>query len=320
MLLALSTNQLACGFLITLVALVLFGFLVLWKSSRLTIGQTFMWTINYLLAKLLWRTRIDGVFPVVRNQGAVIVANHHSSVDPSFIQVSVRRVVYWMVAREYCKTGFAGWLLRKFQVIPVGRAGVDTAAIKLAIRLARKGGLVGMFPEGRINEKRDPLLLPGRPGAALVALKARVPIIPMYIIGSPYDGTTMGALLMPAKVRVIIGKPIDLTPYFAREKEDGVAQEITIHLMREIAKLAGHPEFQPQLAGRRWRLGEEEEADKPSPSLAGEHSGNGQASSAPSARFRRDNFLANRFRRASPLQWRRTWDSYTPPSTGSGFP
>src|SRR5436190_2432460 len=184
MLFALSTNQLACGFLITLAALVLFGFLVLWKTSHLTIGQTFMWTINYLLAKLLWRTRIDREFPLSRTQGPVIVANHHSSVDPSFIQVSVRRVVYWMVAREYCETGFAGWLLRRFQVIPVGRGGVDTAATKLAIRLAQKGGLVGMFPEGRINEKRDPLLLPGRPGAALVALKARVPIIPMYIIGS----------------------------------------------------------------------------------------------------------------------------------------
>ena len=242
------------------------------------------------------------------NQGAVIVANHHSSVDPSFIQVSVRRVVYWMVAREYCETGFAGWLLRKFQVIPVRRMGVDTAAIKLAIRLARKGGLVGMFPEGRINEKHETLLLPGRPGAALVALKARVPIIPMYIIGSPYDGTTMGALLMPAKVRVIIGKPIDLTPYFAREKEDGVAQEITIHLMCEIAKLAGHPDFQPQLAGRRWRLGEEE-ADQASPSPAGEDAGNGQASPAPVQRPRPDNFLANRFRCVLPLQWRRTWDS-----------
>jgi len=139
----------------------------------------------------------------------------------------------------------------------VGRGGVDTAATKLAIRLAQEGGLVGMFPEGRINDTND-LLLPGRPGAALVALKARVPIIPVFITGSPYDGSPMGPLKMRAKVRVKIGEPMDLTAYYGREKEEGVTQEITKQLLREMAKLAGHPEFEPQLAGRRWKPGTEE--------------------------------------------------------------
>ncbi len=278
MLLAFSTLQLVLGIPAALTALALLVFLALWKSSPLTFGQTFMWTINYLIAKLLWRTRVEGSLPVDRNQGAVIVANHHSSVDPSFIQVCVRRVVYWMVAREYCESGLAGWLLRRFQVIPVGRGGVDTAAMKQAIRLTQAGGLVGIFPEGRINEKREVLLLPGRPGAALVALRARVPIVPMYISGSPYNGTAMGPLLMPAKVRVKIGPPIDLSAYFSREKDEGVLQEITKLVMLEIAKLAGHPEFQPELAGRRWKLGEEEADTAETPQ--GNHSSNGQAHAA----------------------------------------
>jgi 1-acyl-sn-glycerol-3-phosphate acyltransferase len=165
-----------------------------------------------------------------------------------------------MVAREYCETPLLGGMLRTFQVIPVGRGGVDTAATKQAIRLAQEGGLVGMFPEGRINETQDTLLLPGRPGAALVALKARVPIIPVFISGSPYDGTPLGPLKMRAHVRVKIGKPMDLSAYYGREKEAGVTQEITKRLMREIACLAGHPEFEPQLAGRRW-MSEGQEID-----------------------------------------------------------
>lgn len=254
MLIAVSTSL---SIVAVLALLALIAFIVWWRSSPLTLNQTFWWTLNYLIAKLLWRTRVEGQLPVKPNEGAVIVANHRSSVDPSFIQTCIRRVVYWMVAREYCEAPGIGWILRVFQVIPVGRGGVDTAATKLAIRLAQEGGLVGMFPEGRINDTKD-LLLPGRPGAALVALKARVPIIPVFITGSPYDGTPMGPLKMRAKVRVKIGQPMDLTSYYGREKEEGVTQEITKQLLREMAKLAGHPEFEPQLAGRRWKPGTEE--------------------------------------------------------------
>jgi 1-acyl-sn-glycerol-3-phosphate acyltransferase len=161
-----------------------------------------------------------------------------------------------MVAREYCEAPVIGWLLREFQVIPVGRGGVDTAATKQAIRLAQEGELIGMFPEGRIN-LTDQVLLPGRPGAALVALKARVPIIPVFISGAPYDGTSLGPLFMRAHVRVKIGKPIELSTYYGREKEEGVTKELTKRLLLEMAKLAGHSEFEPQLAGRRWMTTEE---------------------------------------------------------------
>lgn len=226
-----------------------------WKRSPLTLAQTLLWSANYLIAKLLWDTQVEGELP--RHGGAIIVANHRSSVDPSFIQIAIRRVVYWMVAREYCEMPGLGPVLRTFQVIPVGRGGIDTAATKLAIRLAQEGGLIGMFPEGRINETHDPILLPGRPGVALVALKARVPIIPVWISGSPYDGTPTGPLKMRAHVRVKIGPTIDISPYFDREKEEGVTQEISLRVLKELARLAGDPDFQPQLAGRRWKPGEE---------------------------------------------------------------
>jgi 1-acyl-sn-glycerol-3-phosphate acyltransferase len=241
-----------------LVVFALVAAFIWWRRSPLTLKQTLLWLGNYLIARLLWGTRVEGSLPQQEGVGAVIVSNHRSGVDPSFIQVCVRRVVYWMVAREYCEAPVVGTLLRAFQVIPVGRGGVDTAATKHAIRLAQEGGLVGMFPEGRINETTNKLLLPGRPGAALVALKARVPIIPVFISGSPYNGTSLGPLLMRAKVRVKIGQPIDLSAYYGREKEDGVTEEITKRLLSEIARLGGHPEFEPQLAGRRWKTGEEE--------------------------------------------------------------
>jgi len=253
-----DSNTLGAAVLAVLLISALVTVVVWWWRAPLTVGQTFLWLVNYLVARLIWGTQVEGKLPVQPGKGAVIVANHRSSIDPSFIQTCIRQVVYWMVAREYCEAPFLGSLLRIFQVIPVGRGGVDTAATKLAIRLAQQGGLVGMFPEGRINETPGTLLLPGRPGAALVALKARVPIIPVFISGSPYDGTALGPLRMRAHVRVKIGEPIDISEYYGREKEEGITQEITKRLLWEMACLAGHPEFEPQLAGRRWKPGEEE--------------------------------------------------------------
>jgi 1-acyl-sn-glycerol-3-phosphate acyltransferase len=241
--------------LIAFIAFAVLAFVVWWKRSPLTLKETLLWSGNYLIARLIWRTRIEGELPAQPGIGAVIVANHRSSVDPAFIQVCIRRVVYWMVAREYCEAPFIGALLRALQVIPVGRGGIDTAATKQAIRLAQEGGLVGMFPEGRINLTQQ-LLLPGRPGAALVALRARVPIIPAFIFDAPYNGTALGPIFMRSKVRVKIGQPIDLSPYFGREKEEGVLQEITKLAMRAMAALAGQPDFEPQLAGARWKTDE----------------------------------------------------------------
>ena len=120
----------------------------------------------YLMARLLWRTTVSRPLSIGYYQGAIIVTNHRSSVDPFFIQLAVGvRRVHWMVAKEFIQHPAFRCFLRKSQVITTSRTGIDTAAIKQAIRYAAEGGLVGMFPEGRIN-RTDQLLLPVRSGAA----------------------------------------------------------------------------------------------------------------------------------------------------------
>jgi 1-acyl-sn-glycerol-3-phosphate acyltransferase len=207
--------------------------------------------INRLMTTLLWRTKISGPLPVGPRDGAIIVSNHGSGIDPLLIQPASNRVVHWMVAGEYWKYPLMGNVFRTLRSIPVGRRGVDTAATKQAIRLAKEGGLVGIFPEGRINTGPD-LLLPGRPGAALIAIRARVPVIPVYIADAPYNGTALGPFLMSAKVRVTVGRPIDLSAYFDRQKDKDVLAEVTRRILQEIARLAGDDKFQPQLAGKNW--------------------------------------------------------------------
>lgn len=238
-----------------MVLAVLVWMLVAWRRSRFTLFQAVLAFGNLFFARVLWRTESTGRLPAKPGEGALIVCNHSSGVDPNVIQVCTDRVVHWMVAREYYEMPVLNWAFRATDTIPVNRAGVDTASTKMAIRLAQQGGLVGLFPEGRINTTKE-LLLPGRPGAALIALRARVKVIPCYVAGVPYDGTPLGSLRMPGRARVFIGKPIDLSSYFGREGDKQALEEITKRMLVEIAKLAGVPNYQPKLAGRQWKNGD----------------------------------------------------------------
>jgi 1-acyl-sn-glycerol-3-phosphate acyltransferase len=117
-----------------------------------------------------------------------------------------------------------------------------------------------MLPEGRINMSEE-FMLPMRPGTAVVALKSRVPVIPCYIRGAPYRRYSWSPLLMPARVEVRFGEPVDLSDFYDRDGDAGRAQAAMERIARALAALAGQPGFQPQIAGRNWKPTEEELAE-----------------------------------------------------------
>ena len=227
------------------------------RGSTMSLYQSLLWATAYLLCKFLWRTTWLNRLPVADGQGALIVCNHRSSVDPFFVQTATRRKIHWMVAREYCEHPALRWFLGACEIIPVNRGGIDTAATKAAIRLAIQGELVGMLPEGRINMSEQ-FLLPVRPGAAIVAMKARVPVIPCYIRGAPYRRYSWSPLLLPARVEVRFGDAVDLADLYDRDDESGIPQLAMERIIRALAALAGQSDFQPQIAGRNWKPTEQE--------------------------------------------------------------
>jgi 1-acyl-sn-glycerol-3-phosphate acyltransferase len=247
-----ATDNLAIAVLWALAAALVAWVLVRIVRSNYTPGQWLLVVASALYARVVWRARSNGYLPIPPGQGAVVVSNHTSGIDPWFIQLGCDRPVHWMVATEYFHHPALHWFFRIARSIPVSRGGIDTSATKLAIRLAESGGLVGLFPEGRINLTGE-LLLPGRPGAALIALRARVPVVPCYIRGAPQSETVPGTFFKTAKASVVFGKPIDLTPYYEQHPENGMYKELTLRFLREIAALAGEPDFQPTLAGRKWK-------------------------------------------------------------------
>ena len=252
-----ATRVLAAGVLAVLAAAFVLFVVAVYRRNNFTLAQFPLYMLNLYLTKVRWRAKVEGRVNLPPGQGAVIVCNHIGPIDPGIIALAFDRPVHWMVAKEYFQQQPTGGALRALQAIPVGRAGVDTAATKLAMRYAQQGDLVGMFPEGRINDTKR-FMLPGRPGVAMVALKARVPVIPCYIAGSPYDGTTLGFLLMTARTRLSVGRPIDISEYYGQEGDREVLEELTKRFMVEIANLAGVEDYEPELAGKRWKHGLQE--------------------------------------------------------------
>jgi 1-acyl-sn-glycerol-3-phosphate acyltransferase len=219
-----------------------------------TLAQWPLLAAQLFYARIVWRATINGPLPVADGQGAVIVCNHINAYDPVLLHLAVRRSgpMRWMVAREYIQGPLLSRVAKALHIISVGRGGIDTKATRMAIRHASEGQLVGIFPEGRIN-LTDELMLPARPGAAMVALRAKVPVIPCYIEGSPKAGSLIGPLFSLAKIRVVVGSPIDVGEYVNGENGRQAQLDLTLRMLREIALLAGRDDFEPRLAGRRWK-------------------------------------------------------------------
>lgn len=205
-----------------------------------------------ILARVQWRAELPGRLPLPEKQGCVVVANHRSSIDPFFLQAATERKIHWLVAKEFFAQSIFGFFLRLAEAIPTNRGGSDTSAIRQAIQYLRQGEVIGMLPEGRIN-LTERLLLPVRPGAVHVALKAGVPLVPCYIAGAPYRRTPWSPFFMRARAKVFFGDPIDTSIYSDREVDGKLLGEITLRVMKEIARLAGQPDFEPELAPRNWK-------------------------------------------------------------------
>ncbi len=220
-----TNNLVSSGFLILSACIAIaYAAAGLFGPGRYTPWERVLYAPVYALARVLWRVEIEWRGELggdahsdvgdARNRllgermtgGAVLVANHRCSVDPFFVQLIGGRRVHWMVAGEYFKHFLFGPVLRTFQAIPTNRGGVDTASTRRAIAFAKRGRFVGMFPEGRINRTESPLLTI-RPGAAIVAMRASVPLVPIWIEGAPAGWEVYSALFIPAKVRILVGAP-----------------------------------------------------------------------------------------------------------------
>jgi 1-acyl-sn-glycerol-3-phosphate acyltransferase len=180
---------------------------------------------------------------------AIIVANHTSPADPvllwirhfaSFKKKRLRVIGYLMAREYYDRRDFVGWVCRAMQSIPADRQGHDMAPVKEAFRRLQEGHLLGLFPEGRLNQETpDTQLLPGGTGVAWLALKSQVPLLPVFIHAAPRSKSMVKTFFVRTKTRVTYGVPIDLSAWSNSPLTHSVLAEATEVIMKAIADLGG---------------------------------------------------------------------------------
>lgn len=139
---------------------------------------------------------------------AILACNHTSGLDPLLIQSASRRVIVWMMAREYYEMPSLNWMLRRIEAIPVGRSGRDMAAMRGALRALKSGRIVGIFPEGRIERRRE--LMPFQTGAALMAIRAGVQVYPACLDGTQRNRSMLQSFLQAQTAQLAFGPPLHL--------------------------------------------------------------------------------------------------------------
>lgn len=136
------------------------------------------------LYHLAFRMRYEGLEHIPASGPAVLAANHISALDPIALGLAVhrrRRVMQWVTAAEFFDKPVLGRLLGSLQQIPLRRGERDLGALEEAVRALEAGGLLGIYPEGRVHS--GPELLRGRTGVGRIVLASGAPVVPVGMWG-----------------------------------------------------------------------------------------------------------------------------------------
>jgi len=170
----------------------------------------------------------------VPGQGAVlIVANHLHLADPPLLGLSINRKVMFMAKTQLFRFRIFGYLLRGLGAFPVHRGQLDRKALRQATLLLSNGSAIVMFPEGMRSKNRQ--LQPASAGAALIACRCHVPLLPVGIAGTEQIRGIAWLLRRP-EITVNIGRPFYLPTVNGRLTKVKLA-ELTNYLMEHIAEL-----------------------------------------------------------------------------------
>jgi 1-acyl-sn-glycerol-3-phosphate acyltransferase len=204
------------------------------SGHRLTIYLAFR--ALWLFCKLWHGVRPRGPDPFPQSGPVILISNHTSPADPAFLQSATRRLISFLMAREYYEIRWLQPICRLNDTIPVNRTGHDAAALRATLRALKEGRIVGVFPEGGINLNPNSLG-EAKLGTAMIALLSRSPIIPAFIDRKIHTNQLFEGVLYPAHARVYFGAPVDLSQYYDKHHDATVLQEVTDLLMKSIDRI-----------------------------------------------------------------------------------
>jgi len=175
----------------------------------------------------------------------LIVCNHLHLADPPVVAASLPIKCVFMAKEELFRDGWSRFWVGNFGAIPVSRGGVDIEAIRQAENWLKKGVSLIIFPEG--GRSPTARIQPAFSGAALIALRTGVPVLPVSITGTEKLKKLRWCFFHHPKITVNIGRPFQPQPTggkLVREQR----KELMNDIMGKIAALLP-PEYRGVYGG-----------------------------------------------------------------------
>ncbi len=178
------------------------------------------------------RLKVSGRENVPQKGPLIVVANHLSTCDPPILGSVFPRQISFMAKDELFRfpSGLLMHVLGAFSARKFGRSGM---ALRQAVKSLENGRVLGIFPEGK--RSFDQQLNNGEIGAAFIALRSGVPVIPVGFSGSEYLERKPSFLRRPP-VTVTIGKPFSFQRINHKISKDHLI-DTTDRIMQNIAQV-----------------------------------------------------------------------------------
>ncbi len=186
-------------------------------------------------ARLLYRAGVGGVMLAVRLVGvrvrieglenvppgpALFVANHTSSADAPAVVGAIPRQVAILLKESLFKFPIVGQTFRLANFVPVNRADHESAvaSVERATEALRGGTSFLIFPEG--TRSPDGRLQPFKKGAAVMAIKAGVPIVPIACAGAHRIMEKRSLVIHPGEIVVRFAPPLDASRFSLDQRDE----------------------------------------------------------------------------------------------------
>lgn len=144
-----------------------------------------------IIIKIFYGAKLYNKENIPKEGGFIICGNHSSNWDPAVIGSLFPGYIQYMAKAELFKFKPFGYMIRKSGAIPIHRGSQDKSALLEIESALKNGGRVVIFPEG--HRTKPFRKNGGKNGAARLAKKCNVPILPVGVrgfkayIGKPFD-------------------------------------------------------------------------------------------------------------------------------------
>ena len=176
---------------------------------------------------LFFRVRAKGVQNFPSDKNCILLCNHISAWDPITIALQYKHnEIHFFAKDTLFKNKFLSSLLTKLHAIPVKRGETDMKAMRASMQVIKDGHVFGIFPEG--HRYYDGELKPLETGVAVMALKSRVPVVPIWV---------QGTYKLFGKIQVNIGKAMHLDAYWEKPSNAETLEEIKKEMTQALQNL-----------------------------------------------------------------------------------